>query len=435
MTSNSKVKIPHGQKINIADEMLRLPGFKKQYLSGWKAEKASGMARKGATWERAHPDPKGIDKINPGSQTDMLTVRAMPNASHNIFNPDKNILGIHKLRRGRLREVYRQIEKEAALSNPITWKPKYKTVSDVDVENEDRVLQPKIDGAHAIFHLHHDGKNDIYSPRVSKRTGGAIEHSGRLPHLRDLAVPSELSDTVLRGELYGRADGSPLPAETVSGILNSSVSKSLEKQKEAGPLRPYIYDIVKFNGKDVSKEPYKTKFNLLKLIESKIPELKVADTAFTSAQKSRLLDAIKAKKYPDTHEGVVEWSLGKPGQPPSKLKFRDNHDVYIRDIYPAVSKSGEVKDEAGGFRFSWTPKGKIVGNVGTGFTQEKRVDMLQNPENYIGYVARVKSPQKFSSGALRAPAFYSMDVEKNMGKEAEYRLNKKISDYVKGAVL
>ena len=67
-----------------------------------------------------------------------------------------------------------------------------------------------------------------------------------------------------------------------------------------------------------------------------------------------------------------------------------------------------------GFGYSWSPKGKVVGTVGTGFSREKRIDMLTNPDKYIGNVARVKSPQKYESGALRSPAFYSIDVEKNL---------------------
>jgi len=91
--------------------------------------------------------------------------------------------------------------------------------------------------------------------------------------------------------------------------------------------------------------------------------------------------------------------------------------VYIRSIYPAIEqKSGKEKDEAGGFEYSLTPRGEIIGSVGTGFTKEKRRDMFGHPEDYIGMVARVKSPQQYSSGALRAPSFYTMDIEKNLSK-------------------
>lgn len=304
--------------------------------------------------------------------------------------------------------------KNAFIQDAIRSKPKYKTTKEVDYENNDKVIQPKVDGAHSIFALKSIGSNDIYSYRNRKATGEPIEHSDQVPHLRDLEIPKSLDGTVLRGELYGRIGHKPMPAEQVGGILNSGVEKSLEKQRHTGWLRPYIFDIVKYKGSDVSNEPYAVKYKLLKKIESKVPELEVAETAFNESQKRKLVENIKKSKHPDTKEGVVEWDLNKPSGSPTKLKFRDTHDVYVRSIFPAIAKSGEPKDEAGGFEFSWSPKGEIVGTVGTGFSREKRIDMLRNPGNYIGGVARVKSSQRYRSGALRAPSFYSMDVEKNL---------------------
>jgi len=298
----------------------------------------------------------------------------------------------------------------------VTSKPKYKS-GEVDFNNPDTVLQPKVDGAHTVFELNSNDVNEIYSYRTSKKTGGPIHHADQVPALRDAKVPKSLTGTVIRGDLYGKTEEGPLPAEQIGGILNSSVPKSLEKQKETAPLQPYIFDIVKYKGKDVSNKPYADKMRMLKEVEKKIPIFRVAETAVTPEEKKDLYEKVKNKTHPDTVEGVVEWNLGKPGGAPKKEKFRDSHDVYIRGIYPAITRAGETKSEAGGFQYSMTPKGKIVGNVGTGFTQEKRKDMLQNPEKYIGMVARVKSPQQYSSGALRAPAFYSMDIEKNLTKQ------------------
>lgn len=308
--------------------------------------------------------------------------------------------------------------KNAFIRNPVTSKPKYKTVNaPIDYSDDDKVLQPKIDGAHTIFELRSDGNNNIYSYRTSKKTGKPIDHTDQVPHLRDLDVPKDLNKTILRGDIYGKTSTGPLPAEQISGILNSSVDKSLEKQRELAQLKPYIFDIVKFKGKDVSNATYAEKIKMMKEVEDKIPEMRVAEIAATPREKRRLLNMVKTQRHPDTVEGVVEWDLKAPGGSPTKQKFRDNHDVYIRSIYPAIEqKSGKEKDEAGGFEYSLTPRGDVVGSVGTGFTKEKRKDMLEHPEDYVGMVARVKSPQQYSSGALRAPSFYTMDIEKNLSK-------------------
>jgi hypothetical protein len=299
-------------------------------------------------------------------------------------------------------------------------KQKYKTVKEIDYKNEGKALQPKVDGANTVFELNYIGPNSVYSHRSRKGTGEPIEHTDQVPNIRDLEIPKSLSGTVLRGELYGKSTSGPMPAEQVGGILNSGVEKSLEKQRKLGPLLPYIFDIVKFKGRDVSNDPYAAKYDMLKSIESAVPDLKVADTAFTAAQKRRLVTSIREGRHPDTKEGVVEWGLNEPSGRPAKLKFRDTHEVYVRNVFPAVDKAGNEKPEAGGFGFSWTPKGKVVGTVGTGFSRDKRIDMLKHPENYIGNVARVKSTQKYESGALRAPSFYSMHVEKNLEKQSEY---------------
>ena len=300
----------------------------------------------------------------------------------------------------------------------ITSKPKYKIIkseSQLDYSDNTKVLQGKIDGAHAIFELNSDKPNRIYSYRVSKKTGKNIDHSDQVPEIRDLTIPEIFNKTILRGELFAQTDHHPLPAEQISGILNSSPRKSIEKQKELGMLQNRIYDIIKFRNKNVSNDPYSTKLSLIKQIESAIPELKTVETAYTPEQKSKLVEDIKNNRHPETREGVISWDLNKSTGNPSKLKFRDNFDVYIRQMYPAINKaSGKEKKEIGGFKYSLTPKGKIVGNVGTGFSSEQRKDMWKNKDNYIGMVARVKSQQQFPSGSLRTPSYYGLDVEKNL---------------------
>ena len=304
------------------------------------------------------------------------------------------------------------------MSDRITTKSKYKVIKsgNIDYSDNTKVLQPKIDGSHSIFELNSNKPNDIYSYRVSKKTGETIDHSNQVPRLRDLEIPNQFNKTILRGELYATAHGKPLPAESIGGILNSGVEKSLKMQREEGWLRPVIYDIIKYKGRNVEKEPYRQKLDMIQDVQAAVPELQVAETAFTPEQKRRLVEKIKSGKHPDTREGIVQWDLLKPTGTPAKLKFRDNFDVIIRKIFPAIDKSGKEKNEAGGFGYSWTPKGKIVGNVGTGFNRETKVDMLKNPEDYVGMVARVKSSQKYNSEALRAPAYYTMDIEKNLNQ-------------------
>lgn len=303
--------------------------------------------------------------------------------------------------------------------NPVSSKPKYKVIDKPsDFSDDSKVIQPKVDGAHSIFHFKSNGLNRIYSYRNRKKDDKPIEHTHQLPEIRDMNVPKELNNTILRGEVYATKDGKPVAAEKVGGMLNASILNSLEKQKEEGKLKPYIFDIVKYHGKDVEREPYKEKLSLIRRISDLIPGLTVAETAETSKEKKKMLELIKNNKHPDTKEGIVEWDLNSSTGNPKKLKLRDDRKVIIREIYQAKEQAtGKPKQEAGGFKYSWTPKGKIVGNVGTGFSKKERKSMWKNPENYIDRIARVKTQEIFSSGAMRAPSFYSLDVEKNLMKK------------------
>jgi ATP-dependent DNA ligase len=123
-----------------------------------------------------------------------------------------------------------------------------------------------------------------------------------------------------------------------------------------------------------------------------------------------LLEDVRTGKVPETKEGVVAWHLTE-NKSPIKLKFTKDHDIYIRDFFPG---EGKYKGHAvGGFFFSHDPDGPIVGKVGTGITDVQRLDMHENPEKYMGMVARVKAQQKYRSGALRAPSFQGWHLDKN----------------------
>ena len=63
---------------------------------------------------------------------------------------------------------------------------------------------------------------------------------------------------------------------------------------------------------------------------------------------------------------------------------------------------------AGGFSYSLKPGEESVGEVGSGFTQSTRGQMLQSPEDFIGRIARIRAQEQFPSGAYRAPSFLAL---------------------------
>jgi hypothetical protein len=132
-------------------------------------------------------------------------------------------------------------------------------------------------------------------------------------------------------------------------------------------------------------------------------------------EKVELLNRIRTGQEPTTREGVVLWP---PNGPPIRAKFRPDHDVYVREVFPEKGS----RELAGGFAYSWTPQGKVQGRVGTGLSHALKKEMLEDPQKFVGRVARVKALDVYRDkedpkkpGALRAPAFKDWHLDKNLG--------------------
>jgi hypothetical protein len=298
-------------------------------------------------------------------------------------------------------------------------KPTYKETEPdkVDVTNDDQLMMAKVDGAHNTIQLNAGQPVRIFSYRPTERDTGIIEHTHRfLPGLTS-RVPDHLDGLVLRGELFASDPHTGRAREAVEtgAVLNSGVWKSRDTQSHS-PLRAVVFDVARRNGKDVESVPYQEKLDILKRVNEALPFLELPPMAGTAKEKIQLLERIRSGREPVTSEGVVMWPLG--GGPPVKAKFRPDHDVYVREVFP---ETGRREGLAGGFTYSWTPRGKIVGRVGTGITHDLKQDMLAHPEKYIGRVARVRALGLYTDkdhpkkpGALRAPSFQDWHLDKGM---------------------
>ena len=126
------------------------------------------------------------------------------------------------------------------------------------------------------------------------------------------------------------------------------------------------------------------------------------------------MNAVKAGKLPETREGVVLHDLTSSQL--MKAKVRPDTDVYVREI--VTKPLTEAKGQAAGFRYSLEPTGPIIGHVGTGFSNQLRKEMLQNPDQFVGRVAKVQSAGQHvsrsgQSGALiGSPAFKEWHIDK-----------------------
>jgi hypothetical protein len=277
-------------------------------------------------------------------------------------------------------------------------------------------VQAKLDGAASLTQLFKD-HFEVLSYRARKDTGGPIVHTERVFHGRPEAkIPKELVGTVLRGELYGTDyGGRAIDPQELGGLLNSSVGRSIRTQGERGiRLQNMLFDIDRMGGRrnatNVRTLPYEDRLGQVRSI---MPHLKQPDV-FHGPEEAKDPESAKALwhqiatgKHPLTEEGIV---IHPPHGKPAKVKIRGEHDVYIRSFAPGA---GKYKDNAvGTFRYSHEPTGPIVGEVGTGLTDALRRDMYNNPEVYLGRVARVLSPRKMRTGALYAPALLALHEDK-----------------------
>lgn len=289
------------------------------------------------------------------------------------------------------------------------YKPPYKktTVSDLHLDAPG-VMQPKIDAAHVLVDLMPGSRPRVFSYRPSEISDRLIQHTYRINDLVGVRVPKDISHTIFRGELYLKNKaGVALPPEQQAAILNMGVEKARDYVKNNNlKFSTYLFDVVQHGGKRMEDVPYSQRLSIIKSIAPKIPSLEVPEYASSLSEKKKLLDRITSNKHPLTREGVIVWpETGKP----VKVKMTDDNAVYIRSIFPGGGKY--TGHSAGGFSYSLTPKGPIVGRVGTGFSDAERKDMTDSPGNWVGKKAVIEALQKFKSGAFRAPAFkYLHDI-------------------------
>jgi len=287
------------------------------------------------------------------------------------------------------------------------YKPHYKAI---DLQNlrtdiKDEVWAPKIDGAHNTVLIRPNKRLDVYSYRMSKKSGGPIDHSYRTD-LYKLRGPVDLGDTVVRTELYVPGKDSSV----IGGILNSNVWKSRELQKQVGKLKPAIIDIVKYRGKNVEKMPYEEKLKMLKEISTKIPELEMPPLAITQQEKMKLKDDIISGRYPLTSEGIVVYKTKEAI--PYKSKSNEDFDVLITGVFAAKPGSKYEGNAIGGFvGIPENTRTKI--RIGSGLSDELRREAYLNPNKYIGLWAKVTGNMQYAkSGKLRMPIFKEFRYEK-----------------------
>lgn len=304
-------------------------------------------------------------------------------------------------------------------------KPDYKELDpeSVDFDDDDQLFSAKIDGSHVLYDVNPGEQIRVFSYRPAERDTGLINHTWRVPRLINKRAPSDVPSMTLRGELWAQKNDrdEPLEANRLGGILNSNVFKARKKQSEEGELIPSVFDVVEYDGQNIEDAPYEEKERILRQASQRVPEFERPDEAKKQEEKKSLYEKIKRGEHNQSKEGVIVWNR-RNNEKPAKVKFKPEYDVKIERIFDANEGTKYEGSHAGGFEYSWPDdeQGKAVGRVGTGFSDELRKDMKENPEKYEGAIAKVQAMERYSDpddssrpGALRAPSFVGWHLDKN----------------------
>lgn len=275
-------------------------------------------------------------------------------------------------------------------------KDRYKKVLLTQYTDPNIYASPKLDGAANVIVLKKFRHPEIFSYRSGKGPTQLIDHTFRLGLDKEIANVKTDKPTVLWAETLKLKSGKPIHVSELSGLLNSNVDKVRNKYK----FENFVYNIDKYEGKDVSKFPFAKKLILLQTIVKNNPFLKLVPLSKTESEKKKLIDSIKTNKHKLTREGVIFFNTKT--SIPSKVKFDTEHKVYIRGIQTG---KGKFSESTGGITYSYKKDGPIIGIIGGGFTEAQRKDMYNNPDKYIGKKANIRAHEKLKSSSLRMPIF------------------------------
>jgi len=294
------------------------------------------------------------------------------------------------------------------------------------VFSKDYLVQEKVDGASALYHLLAD-RIEVLSYRTAQDDRPII-HTYRTMgpggEKAGVKLPKRLIGTILRGEIYGEREGQAIPPQELGGILNASTVRSLEKQREQKVrMKHMLFDVVRL-GKDyvppvsVGAED---RMRMLSDVSKYLPpSFSMPETATDPAAQRDLYKRITGGEHPRTREGIIAWPK-EPGKKPIKVKATPEADVWVQKVFPGEKRLKGVG--AGGFEYSLSPEGPVTGRVGTGFTEATRKEMLEDPEGWKGRLARIRSQGRFPSGAHRAPAFISLHEDYPLRKASSADLD------------
>jgi ATP-dependent DNA ligase len=242
----------------------------------------------------------------------------------------------------------------------------------------------KRDGANFWLTIDDTGGQHYFSRRPSVK-GGFPDRTDQLPHLTSTKLP-QFAGHVYNVELIhtGHNKANPESHPKVSGILNSKTERSIQTQKETGPVRVVLINVL-----NPAYGTYRDKLLHMKEVEKAVgkPDVLFVDTPeITKEGIVKLINKTKA----EGREGVIITDLNEPEHKNTriKIKYKNTLNLRVSRLLQEVDIHGTLKNSMGAMELV-DGSGRVVGKVGSGFTKEEREQAWREPEKWIGQLIQV----------------------------------------------
>lgn len=315
-------------------------------------------------------------------------------------------------------------------SFPYDWRPQLATLTDEVFDNDEWIFENKYDGYRSLIEID-EGKVNLVSRK-------GISFNKKYRELVE-AFAAINNDVILDGEIV---------VEDSKGKSHFQWLQYYQDNPGRGKLKCYIFDILYFNGYDLTKLELLQRKKILKALLPKLDNIVYSEhttgkgiTALKKAKErgSEGLIAKKASSHYVINKRSPEWL---------KIKVTNEQEMVIGGFTePQGTRKG-----FGALLLGYYDNNKLIysGKVGTGFNdtllnelhtklekiERKTCPFTEEPEEKTAHwvtpslVAQIKYSEWTESGSLRHPVFIALRNDKN-AREVTREAKKNLTPDVK----
>jgi bifunctional non-homologous end joining protein LigD len=230
-------------------------------------------------------------------------------------------------------------------------------------------FEPKLDGIRTLAYVATEGT------RLVSRTGR--DQTAIYPELDNLARFVNALHAVIDGEVVAADEQGRPSFERLQQRMNLSAPKDVEKARRKVPVVLFAFDLLWFDGRDLTREPLEERRQLLEEIVTVTGPM--ALTFVVDGEGTSFFDSAKQLGF----EGIVGKRLGSPYLPGRrtkdwrKIKATNQQDCLILGWTPGTGSRGAT---FGALLLGAYRDGELVwiGQVGTGFTDGVLRDLMKH---------------------------------------------------------